>query len=135
MQESKRYEILVAALGRHEVTMTNPKIGTVQVSRRGYYMFRKLVAKRGIVAKSDTQSDVLCELGACFEAARRLPNRDRNGNLMLLDKDTEIMFVIADEGRVLLASFDQREGRKKNRARKRAEAQAQEKTGEPLRAP
>jgi hypothetical protein len=120
MQEARRYSILVAALGGHQVTMTNPVIGTVQVSNRGFYMFRDLVVKRGVVGKEDTQSDALCELAACFEAAKPVRNRDSKGNLLLRDKDTQIIFVVEAEQRILIASFDEREGRKKRRAKKRA---------------
>jgi len=36
----QKHTILVAALGGHQVSMTNPRIGTVLVSRRGWAMFR-----------------------------------------------------------------------------------------------
>lgn len=107
--------ILVAALGGHQVTMTNPKLGTVQVGRRGYNMFRVIVANRGVVAMEDTQSEVLCELSACFEAAKPLSGRDSNGNRMLLDKDTDLLFVIEDERRILIAVYDKRVKREKKK--------------------
>lgn len=102
----KRVDILVAALGGHQVTMTNLSIGTVLISRVGFAKFRDIVRERGIIERKDKQSDVLVELGECFAAARRC-GKDRNGNILLRDKEMRVMFVVSEEDRVLLASFDQ----------------------------
>ncbi|GEM_PF-5370835 len=124
MQDQKTYTAFVAVLGKHEVTMTNPSIGTVKLSNRGFYRFRELIRNRGVVGKDDTQSDVLCELGACFEAAKRLRACDRNGNLLLLDEGTNIMFVVHPEDRVLLSSFEPVNGKRNKKKQKREKAQA-----------
>ena len=123
MKPPTQREILVAALGRHQVSMTNARIGTVLVSRRGYAMFRDLVANRGVLDRTDTQSDFLLELGECFAAAQRLPSRDRNGDLMVLDRDTDILFIVEDDTRILTATLDHKEARRRKRAKKRAEVQ------------
>ena len=101
-----RVDILVAALGGHQVSMTNLSIGTVLVSRVGFAKFRDIMKRRGIIGRKDKQSDVLVELGECFAAARRSGN-DRNGNILLRDKEMRVMFVVSPEDRILLASFDQ----------------------------
>lgn len=115
----KRVDILVAALGGHQVTMTNLSIGTVLISRVGFAKFRDIVRERGIIEQKDKQSDVLVELGECFAAARRCGN-DRNGNIMLRDKEMRILFVVSQEDRVLLASFDQNDKPRKRQPRKAA---------------
>lgn len=115
----KRVDILVAALGDHQVTMTNPSIGTVLISRVGFAKFRDIVKKREIIGPEDKQSDVLVELGECFAAARRCGS-DRNGNILLRDKEMRILFVVSQEGRVLLASFDQNDMSRKRQLRKTA---------------
>jgi hypothetical protein len=99
-------KILVSKIGNHQVTMTNRKAGTMLVSEEAYYSFRKILAARGLITQDDTQSDVLSELGTCIDDAIWLRTRDRNGNLLLLDKDMKVMFIVADEGRILLHSYD-----------------------------
>lgn len=99
-------KILISKIGRHPVTMVNRKAGTMLVSEEAYYSFRRIMAARGVIAKGDTESDVLSELGACIDAAEWLHGRDRRGNLLLLDKETNLMFILRDEGRILLHSYD-----------------------------
>jgi len=117
----QKHTILVAALGGHQVSMTNPRIGTVLVSRRGWAMFRQIVGERGVITDDDKQSDALVELGECFAVAR--PNgRDRNGDLMLLDKDTRLLFIVTKEDRVLIACFVYVKKKKDGRSTPRADA-------------
>lgn len=109
--QQKNIAILVAVIGDHEVTVTNTELGTAKVSRHAYARFRELMANDDTVPWQERQSRVICELAACFDSGDPA-GRDRYGNLLLLDRGTDMMFVIEPERRILVAVYDQRTRRR-----------------------
>ena len=101
-------DILIAVIGGHPVTMTHRRAGTVLVSSGAYRHFRRIIVEREILDWHDNQSEVLAELGVSFDGAIWLKKPDRRGNMMLLDRDTGIMFIVESERRVLRCVFDHR---------------------------
>lgn len=104
MPAQQNIAILVATIGGHQVTVTNLELGTAQVSRAAYARFRELMANDNVVSWRETQSQVICELGACFDSGEPA-GRDRYGNLLLRDMGSDLMFVIEDKRRILVAVY------------------------------
>lgn len=123
MSASERHvDILVARKGGHQVTVTHAKAGTVLVSGRGYGVFRRIIIAREVIGQRDAQSEAILELMACFEAAELLGRRHHTGALLLLDRETQIMFLVDPVRRILTYAIDRRVVSRERSQRKRAAA-------------
>lgn len=109
-------KILVSKIGGHQVTMTNRRAGTMLVSEQAYHACRRILIRREIVQKTDNQSHVLSELGASIDECVWLRDPDRNGNLLLLDREAKIMFVVTAQERILVRAYDTTQRKRKSAA-------------------
>lgn len=94
--------------------VNNEHVGTLHVGMRAFYHFRELCRNRGDVPHDEKRTNIIRDLIAAFCYATCIRwkgeyRRDKFGNLILIDRDEEIMFIVDEERSLLLAVFDKSE--------------------------
>jgi hypothetical protein len=112
-------EVLGWPLTGVAVTLNNEYVGTLHVRMRAFYQFRALCRNRGDIANDEKRGNVIRDLIAAFSYAMRIRwdgacRRDKLGNLILIDRDEKIMFIVDDDRNLLLAVFDKNESANAN---------------------
>lgn len=107
-------EVLGWPLTGVAVTLNNEHVGTLHVRMRAFYHFRELCRNRGDIGLDEKRTDVIRDLIAAFSYASRIRwessyRRDKFGNLILIDREEKIMFIVDEERKLLLAVFDKDE--------------------------
>ncbi len=106
-QDEARQErqLLVCRVTDVYATATNRISGTVLIDFRAFLNFRWIFEQRGLLQPNNKRTTAICELNNSFDCAVRA-GIDRRGNLLLIDEEMRIMYVVSWDEAALIAIYD-----------------------------
>ncbi len=104
---SRSPEMLFCKISGLLATVSHPSTSVLLIAMAAYGAFRRFGALRKLFPQDASRSKVITELNHVFSFSDRITN-DRNGNMLFIDEEEELMFVVSSKEPLLLTVYDRR---------------------------